>query len=286
MALNGLCNRTRSHARNTGRVRTPRAASRPARAAVCIVVTLAGLAVPGACWAAPTVTVRGRAVPIPGFPHTGNYFGAGAAVHAEIAISGTEYGGYPPPLIGISVYLPTGVRLHPQGFPTCPLKAIVEEKEPRHCPKGSAAGPPGKVSGVVAFGKTQVKEDGEILSFFAPGGGFEFLTIGHSPVALEIPTTARLLHPGGQGRFGPEFTGEIPLVETVPGAPDASVETIDITIGAGMRRHGKPVYYGTVPRSCPHGGFKAKTEFIFAQGGDPSAPETVTVPVTAPCPKR
>jgi hypothetical protein len=253
---------------------------------LCMLLALAALALPTATWGAPLVTVKGRAVPIRGFPHTGNYFGAGAAVHAEIAISGTEYGGYPPPLIGISVYLPAGVRLHPQGFPTCPPKVIVEELDPKRCPKGSAAGPPGKVFGVVAFGATQVKEAAEIRSFFAPGGGFEFLTFGYSPVVLEVPTTARLVHPGGAGGFGPEFTGAIPLVETVPGAPDASVEAIDITIGTAIRRHGKPLYYGTVPKTCPRGGFRAKTEFTFAQGGNTSTPETVTVPVTAPCPKR
>jgi hypothetical protein len=240
----------------------------------------------GVAPAAPTVTVRGRAVPIPGFPHTGNYFGAGAAVQAEVAISGTEYGGFPPPLIGINVYLPTGVRLHPQGFPTCSVKAIVEEREPRKCPHGSAAGPPGKVYGVVSFGGTRVKEAGEILSFFTPGGGFEFLTLGRSPVLLEIPTTARLLHPSGQGGFGPEFSGEIPLVATVPGAPYASVEAIDITIGAAVRQHGKPVYYGRVPRTCPRGGFRAQAELRFARNGDTSTPETVTVPVRAPCPTR
>jgi hypothetical protein len=225
-------------------------------------------------------------VPIAGFPHTGNYFGAGAAVRAEVRISGAEYGGFPPPLIGINVYLPAGVQLHPQGFPTCPPIFVIERREPRLCPPGSAAGPVGHVWGVVAFGREIVKEEGEILSFFAPDGGFEFLTLGHSPVVLEIPTTSRLLHPGGAGGFGAEFVAAIPLVETVPGAQDASVEAIDITLGAAIRRHGKPVYYGTVPRTCPRGGFRAKGEFIFAHNGDPLAPETVTVPVTAPCPKR
>jgi hypothetical protein len=131
-----------------------------------------------------------------------------------------------------------------------------------------------------------VEETSEILSFFAPGGGFEFLTLGRSPVILEIPTGARLLHPGGQGGFGPEFAADIPLVETVPGAPYASVESIDITVGAAIRQHGRPVYYGTVPRTCPRGGFRAKAEFIFAQNGLLSTPETVTVPVRAPCPRR
>ncbi|HEY4812127.1 MAG TPA: hypothetical protein VIH71_13820, partial [Solirubrobacteraceae bacterium] len=98
------------------------------------------LAIPGVAAATPTVSIKGEAIPIPGFPHTGNFFGAGAAVHAEIAISGDEYGGFPPPLIGVNVYLPTGVKLHPQGFATCPAKTILEEAEPERCPKGSAAG--------------------------------------------------------------------------------------------------------------------------------------------------
>jgi hypothetical protein len=262
------------------------AAACAAGASACLLLAGAILAFPGAAGALPTITVRGRAIPIPGFPHTGNLFGAGAAVQAEVKISGSEYGGFPPPLIGVNVYLPTGVKLHPQGFPTCPVKVIMEEKEPRNCPKGSAAGPIGRVSGVVAFGKERVQENAEILSFFAPGGGFEFLTIGHSPVTLEIPTGARLLHPGGQGGFGPEFSAEIPLVETVPGAPDASVESIEVTLGAAIRKHGKPIYYGTVPRTCPRGGFRVKAEFTFAQPGNISMPETVTVPFRAPCPTR
>ncbi len=249
-------------------------------------LVLAMLVLPAVAWATPTVTVVGRAVPIPGFKHTGNIYGAGAAVQAKITISGQEYGGFPPPLIGINTYLPAGVHLNPGPFPTCPLAVITQQREPRLCPKGSAAGPLGRVSGVVAFGKELVKEEAEIFSFFAPHGGFEFLTLGHSPTILEIPTLAQVRHPGGAGGFGPEFTAEVPLVVTVPGAQDASVETIEITLGAAIRRHGKPVYYGTVPRTCPKGGFRAKTELIFAENGNTSTPATVTVPVRAPCPRR
>lgn len=225
-------------------------------------------------------------MPIAGFRGTGNIYGAGAAVRAEIHISGTEYGGFPPPLIGINVYLPAGVHLHPQGFPTCPPETILEEREPRKCPKGSTAGPPGRATGVVAFGHTRVPEEVEISSFYAPGGGFEFFTFGHSPVILEIPSTGRLLHTAGAGGFGPEFSGRIPLVETVPDGPDASVETIEITLGSAIRQHGKTIYYGRVPKTCPHGGFRAKAEFVFAEGGNEATPLTVAVPVRAPCPTR
>jgi hypothetical protein len=249
-------------------------------------VVLALSAAPAAVSAAPTVEVTGRAVPIPGFSHTGNILGAGAAVEAQVKISGTEYGGYPAPLIGVTVYLPVGVKLDTRDFPTCPAKVILEESAPERCPKGSSAGPTGKVEGVVAFGDERVEETAEIRSFFAPGGGLEFLVDGHTPVSLEIPTSARLLQPGGGGGFGPEFVTTVPLVETVPGAPDASAEAIDIKLGSAIRKHGKVFYYGRVPKSCPKGGFRVKSVFTFAENADLGMPDTVTVPFRAPCPAR
>ena len=54
------------------------------RASTCVaVVGLALLALAGTAQAVPTVTLKAEAVPIPGFPHTGNIYGAGAAVKAE-----------------------------------------------------------------------------------------------------------------------------------------------------------------------------------------------------------
>jgi hypothetical protein len=240
----------------------------------------------GGAIAAPTVVVKGRAVPIPGFPHTGNILGAGAAVHAEVHISGTEYGGFPPPLIGVTTYLPRGVKLHPQGFPTCPRKVILEEVDPRKCPKGSQAGPVGRVNGIVAFGETRVPESAELSSYFAPGGGFEFFTDGHSPVALEIPSSATLTNRNGGEGFGPKLIAQVPLVLTVPGAPYASVESIDITIGAARRQGRKTIYYGRVPKTCPKGGFAVRAELTFAENGEVNKPETVKVNFKAPCPRK
>jgi hypothetical protein len=250
-------------------------------------LTLLALAgsLPAGAVAAPTVSVVGRAVPIPDFPHTGNFYGAGAAVHAHITVSGTEYGGFPDPLIGIRVLLPKGVKLNPSAFPTCPIATLEPSGQgPSHCPKGSEAGPPGTAEGYVAFGTSIVPETVRISSFYAPHGGFVFFAYGHEPVLLEILAHGQLVTDNAGNGFGPEFEGEIPLVETVPGAQDASVKTIDITLGSAIRKHGRPVYYGTVPRTCPKGGFKAKAEFKFAVNGSVGDTETVTVPVTAPCP--
>src|SRR5882724_4585865 len=53
------------------------------RASICVAVLgLALLAIPSAALAVPTVTFKAKAVPIKGFPHTGNILGAGAAIEA------------------------------------------------------------------------------------------------------------------------------------------------------------------------------------------------------------
>ncbi|HTA34601.1 MAG TPA: hypothetical protein VK721_14370 [Solirubrobacteraceae bacterium] len=246
---------------------------------------LAALVIPAAASAVPVVKIKGEAVPIPGFPHTGNILGAGAAVHAELTISGSEYSGAPPPLIGVTAWLPTGVKLHPQGFPTCPVSVILEEAYPDKCPKGSSAGPIGKAYGVVTFGTERVPETAEIFSFFIPGDRIGFLTVGHSPVSLEVPTSGQLENLAGGEGFGPKLVTPIPLVATVPGAPYASVEAINITLGAAYRSHGKTIYYGRVPTKCPRGGFPVRAQLTFAENGETSRPEVVTVNYRAPCPR-
>ena len=257
------------------------------RASTCVaVLALALMALTGVASAAPTVTFKAEAVPIAGYPHTGNILGAGAAVKAEYTISGTEYGGFPPPLVGVNFYLPTGAKLHPGGFPTCPLATLEPAgRGPAGCPKGSAAGPVGTVLGIVSFGSERVPEEATLESFYAPGGGLEFFTSGHSPVSLEILSKAHYVNLGGGEGFGPKLIAEVPLVATVPGAQYASVTTIKIKAGSarGPKKH--PVYYGTLPKKCPKGGFPIKSEMTFeAVPGFPR--QTVTNLYKAPCPRH
>jgi hypothetical protein len=258
------------------------------RASTCLAATgLAVLALSSVASAAPTVTLKAEAVPIPGFKGTGNIYGAGAAFQAEFTIKGTEYGGYPPPLIGVNVYLPKGTVLHPSGFATCSKKAIVEEKEPTKCPKKSKAGPVGKAYGFVVFGNERVPEALSIESFFAPGGGLYFFAAGHTPASIEITSVGRYIHLNGAGGFGPEAVVQVPLVETVPGAPDASVEKIISKVGAAYMKGKTPVYYGRVPKKgmCPKGGFSVKAELTFAGLGGLSE-QVVTTTYKAPCPRK
>ena len=242
------------------------------------------LALPAVAGAAPTVKFKAEAVPIPGFKGTGNILGAGAAVHAEYSIEGTEYGGFPPPIIGVNFYLPQGTKLHTAGFPTC-----AKTSSNRRVPPAARileAGPIGNVLGIVSFGSERVEESATLQSFYSPEGGFEFFTDGHSPVSLEILSAGHYVNLGGAGGYGPELITQVPLVSTVPGAPYASVKTINVKAGSAYKKGKTVTYYGRVPTKCPKGGFPIKTEVIFDKDGAvPEVPEPVTATYKAPCPK-
>ncbi len=256
------------------------------RASTCVAaLALALLAAPRAAQATPTVSFEIHAVPIAGFAHTGNILGAGAAAKFEYAIVGSEYFGQAPPIIAANFYAPAGSVAHPEGFPAC-AEATILNVGPKACPKGSSAGPVGTVLGYVTFGGERVEESAELLSFFRPGGGFDYFAVGRSPVWLEVLAHGRFSHASGIDGYGFEEEEEIPLIATVPGAPYASVKSISGTFGTAIRAHGKALYYFRLPKTCPKGGFPLKAETTFAEDGEPSRPETVTSYYRAPCPPR
>jgi hypothetical protein len=249
-------------------------------------LALAAVVLPSMAGAAPVVTVKAKILPVPinpasakskSYPKTGNILGAGASVETRFTISGTEYGGFPSPLTGVVVYLPKGTKLHPQGFATC-SSGILETHEVQKCPKKSVASPKGEVLGVVSFGSTRVQEKASVQAFFTSGGGLAFFTEGTSPTLIEILSTGRFS--SASGAFSQKLTAVVPLVETVPGAPFASVESIKIKVGAAYMKGKKLVSYGTVPSKCPKGGFPAKTELKFLSG------ETSVASIKVPCPKK
>jgi hypothetical protein len=252
-----------------------------------ILIGLAALSLPVAAEATPTaVTLKLRGVPIavnpevangPTYPGTGDTLGAGVAVEGEIKISGSEYGGFPPPVTGVTFLAPAGVKLHPQGFTTC-SEAILESHEVAHCPKKSFASSIGSVAGVVSFGATRVHEALTLQGFFALGGELAFYAEGRSPAVIEVMAKASITS-GGNG-FGPKFSANVPLVETVPGAPYGVVEAGKITVGAAFMQAGKLIPYITLPKKCPRGGFPVRAELTFLIG------EPITVDTKMPCPAK
>jgi hypothetical protein len=254
---------------------------------LAVVGLLAGL--PAAASAAPTVTIKAAAVPIPinpanthsaTYPGTGDILGAGAAFEVEATISGTEYGtgptAGPSPITEIKASLPAGVKLTTKGFATC-SEAVLKKEGPSKCPKKSFASPLGEGRGFVSFGAERVHETATVQAFFAEGGGLLFGVFGYTPASIELyPKGSFSPGPGG----GLVFTTEVPLIESVPGALDGSEEYFKVKIGAAYKKGKKLISYGTVPKTCPKGGFPFKVEMKFLSG------EAVTASYTLPCPKH
>jgi hypothetical protein len=252
-------------------------AERPRRWIWLVLPALAGLVFSTSASATPAVTLKVTPVPIPGFPGTGDILGAGTDVEVHVTIGGSEYGGFPSPLTGMFFYAPAGVKVTSRGFVDC-APAVLEESGAGGCPKNSSAGPTGEGLGVVAFGGDRVNEKVSIQDFFAPAGGLTFYVEGSTPAYFQVLEKAQWTT--ASAPYGPELIVEVPLVETVPGADDASILSFKVKVGAAYRKAGKTVSYLTLPRSCPRGGAPLKAELKFMSG------ETVTVAYKQPCPKR
>jgi hypothetical protein len=247
------------------------------RTSMCLAVLgVAVLCLSATAMAAPTVTFKTKAVPIPGFPGTGNILGAGAVIQAEATISGTEYGGFPPPLIGIKYYAPAGAKLHPQGFATC-APSVLEQSGPGSCPKQSIAGPEGSATGIVSFGTERVPETASVQEFFAPGGNLEAFVDGTTPVLVEVLAKGYFVNAAAP--FSLEFIGEVPLIESVPGALDASIQSGTIMVGAAYKHGNKTISYVTLPKKCAKHGLLVKLELSFLGGA------TAETSYEMPCPK-
>lgn len=235
--------------------------------------------------AAPTTaSLRAKIVPIPVNPSaargqtyagTGNISGAGAAVEGDVEIQGDEYGGFPPPVTGFSLWAPAGVKLHPQGFPIC-AQAILESHEVANCPKRSELASDGSVSGVVSFGGTRVHETLTLQAFFAAGGRIAYYAEGTSPALIEVLGSGTFSYPGGG--FGPEFSASVPLVATVPEAPYAVVQSIHVRVGAAYRQGSHLISYITLPRHCTRPGMPVRCEITFLSG------PPVQIDTKLPCP--
>jgi len=248
------------------------------RAWICpVLAVVAGFAFAASAAAMPAVTLKVTPVPIPGFAGTGDILGAGTDVEVHVTISGNEYGGFPSPLTGMAFYAPAGVKVAPTGFVDC-APVVLEASGAAGCPKNSSAGPTGEGLGVVAFGGDRVNEKVSIQDFFAPEGGLTFYVEGSTPAYFQVLEKAQWAT--ASAPYGPELVVEVPLVETVPGADDASILSFKVKVGAAYRKAGKTVSYLTLPRRCPRGGAPLKAEFKFMSG------ETVTVAYKQPCPKR
>lgn len=212
---------------------------------------------------------------------TQNKLGAGTDVSFRVVTSEVDNNGIPPQLLESVTYLPKGMGIHTKGFATC-TPALLEEGGIEACPKASLAGPAGISHSIVVLAGEPLVEPTTIQPV---NGGTEnghltllFYVNGASPVSIQLVLVGTLI-PYNQGPYGMKLVVPVPLVPTLPGAPDASVIDFSLVVGTSIHKQGKTISNVTVPTKCPKGGFPWKGEFGYFGGLRASAT------AVSPCPK-
>jgi hypothetical protein len=230
----------------------------PTRRITRAVVALLGLALALPPAWAPTAAAEGPSSTFAPTFSTGG-LGEGGTLSAALSFSGSEYHGQPDPVTEVTLHLPAGVGETRSGFSTCE-KAMIEMMGIEGCPPSSIAGAAGAVSMEAHLGSEVVRDIGTVQAVFAPGGALLFYLNAISPVTIELIM---------QGRFSTEtdaLTFAIPLIETVPGAPHASITALTLDFGASREVGAAAFYSLTLPEQCPQEGFSWAADVSFEDG--------------------
>jgi hypothetical protein len=221
---------------------------------------------------------------------TPEHLGAGTTIDFGFTIHPHE-GQAPSPLTGVDLYYPEnlGIATSGLGLETCSV-AILETAGVEGCPSQSQMGY-GQALVEVPFGPTILYESTQTTIFMTRVHhghlGLLFYAIGETPVSAHIVFPGLVLP--ARNPFGGELSTTIPLVPTLPGAPNAAIVELHSTIGPlnltyYEHTHGRYVPYHPrgiiLPRACPRGGFQFAARFSFEDGSRTSARAVV------PCPRR
>lgn len=221
--------------------------------------------------------------------------GAFATIFVGFRISGIPPAG-PAPLTGVNLLLPgeVGLATSGLGLENCVVTRL-EEWGPSGCPADARMGS-GTATAEIPIAGEVVAESAQVEVFSAPvrDGHLGLLVYANA----YTPVSAQLVFPASvvdaPSPFSESIDTIVPLVPSLPGAPDVAVNTFHMTLGsphAGPGRffyyrrvRGRPVPYSPrgllLPSTCPHGGFRFEARFSFQ--GQPNA----TAQATAACPRR
>jgi hypothetical protein len=197
----------------------------------------------------------------------------------------------PPPLTEASLRFPAGlaITLSGLGIDTCSA-ATLESAGPTACPADSWMGA-GEAVAELPIHHEPFREDARVAIFRGPEVDEHlvmlFYVYEETAVDAEIILSSQLLPESRP--FGGRLAIEMPLVQTLPGAPDLAVSELSFVLGPPEltyyeRVHDKVVPYTPdgirLPEHCPRGGYPFAIELGFL-GGAHAATSTAV-----PCPQR
>jgi hypothetical protein len=216
------------------------------------------------------------------------HLGAGTTVGFDFEIVSPNL---PPPLTEVNLRYPgdLGIALSGLGLATC-SSLTLEALGPEGCPAEAQMGY-GSVLAEIAIGQTVIDEQATLAVLRAPTQNGHISLLFYA--AGEAPVNAQIVFPGALLAAEPPFGGRlhinVPLVPSVPGAPDVAVAHIHATLGPQHLTYYRYVRHKFIaydpqgillPNHCPRGGFPFAAELTFLDGSRTSASTAV------PCPDR
>ncbi len=244
-----------------------------------IVVLACAACLPASAIAIPTVALKAALSP--------ERLGKGTTIHFGFSIG--FRGEEPAPLKMIELRYPRhlGIATSGLGLSTCRASQLIGHGPPG-CPSTSVMGH-GTGLVEVPFGAGLIREGVRLTTFMAP------LHEGHLGllfyVEAERPVAAELVFPGivlpSAAPFGGDLATSVPLVPTVPEAPDAVLAQFATTIGPEhityweYSRHNYIPYHPRgilLPKHCPRGAFQFAATLAFYDGAQASAHTVVPCP--------
>ena len=243
---------------------------------------LASACLPARALATPAVSLHAAFVPETlGHPTTVNF-------RVQIAPT-TEL--LPPPLTEADISYPAGldISLSGLGIETCSAQTL-ELSGPQGCPADSLMGE-GRAIAEFPVKHQVFRETAQIAIVRTAEQE------GHLAMLLyvydETAVSAQLILPSqalpGVTPFGGRLEIQVPLVSTLPEAPDLAVAEIQLVLGPKdlvyyERAHGKEIRYKPagvrLPGRCPRGGFPFTVELGFLGGSHAGSATAI------PCPRR
>jgi hypothetical protein len=247
-----------------------RSSRRPLKAAV-LALAVAALAVPAQASANPTSALDMAATLLdqpPGQPW---------AVNLSLgAHFGSDDGGIPPILTHMTFKFPHA-KVNGSQFPTCTLDKL-KAKGPSGCPAGSRIG-----QGRAMVDAIGLKIGATVIAFNGPGSDSNRQEVIYAKADPGIDVTlyfaGTLKKIGGQ--FGYQLDITVPPIPTIPGAPDASVDSFNVAVGGRTKKHGRKISYIDAPTSCPSAGLPFAGSFQFRDGTSSSASATISCTLKA-----
>jgi hypothetical protein len=198
------------------------------------------------------------------------------------------------PIRSVSLQLPSemGIATSGLGLENC-LVSRLEALGPSGCPADSLMGR-GTATAEIPIGGEVVAESARVELFSAPvrSGRLALLVYadGRSPVFAQLVFPAVVVPAASPYSEGIETS--VPLVPSLPGAPDVAVTRFQMALGTTSRGIGHFVYYRRshgrrvpyapsgllLPPKCPRGGFPFEAHFAFEDGTTASAHTSIPCP--------